>query len=553
VSDEDRPVPNEPQDPAPPEARPPARPTPLRSVDRRGPPTDAAAEAAVLGAVLQRADVAWEAAAVLSVADFTWPGYGHVFGAMQALAGDGEPIHPISVSDQLRRMGLLEQVAHHTDPTRRGAAVVHMLGAADIAYQHVAGNVTIVTRCAAGRRLMAAAHQLREAGLALDLDAAGPALDEASRVLTQSSVPIATSWTEVDVAALLAGGLDPVLPTMLARSDGQCLVYPGRTHAFNAEPEAGKSWLAMVACAHAMTTGGHVAYLDFESDGGSVLERLVALGVTHELLTERFHYVRPDEPLTAAARARLLDVVHQHTPDLVVIDGVAEVMALNGWDEASNTDSAAFLTSLPRLLEREGCAVVMIDHVVKAAKDQGRYARGAGHKLAGLSGAAYKLEVIKPFGRGLVGRARITVTKDRPGWVRRGAPMSRVGEFELASSADGTAVEARLLAPSAAADGSNPFRPTGYMERVSKALEELADTGEAVTLAQIRKIVSGKAAVIDKAVECLVEEGFVERVPGSRSNSFAHRSVRPFRELVELAEEAAGDEYDGPFDGGPEF
>ena len=63
-----------------------------------------------------------------------------------------------------------------------------------------------------------------------------------------------TTWTPVDLAAVIDGD-GPPEPTMLARDDGHQLLYAGRVHAFNAESESGKSWLACAAAAERLTEG----------------------------------------------------------------------------------------------------------------------------------------------------------------------------------------------------------------------------------------------------------------------------------------------------------
>jgi hypothetical protein len=66
--------------------------------------------------------------------------------------------------------------------------------------------------------------------------------------------------------------------------------------------------------------------------------------------------------------------------------------------------------------------VVCLDHVIKNRETGGRYALGAQHKLAGVTGATYVFSVIRPLARAksepVEGIVSLTVTKDRPGYVR---------------------------------------------------------------------------------------------------------------------------------------
>jgi hypothetical protein len=153
--------------------------------------------------------------------------------------------------------------------------------------------------------------------------------------------------------------------------------------------------------------------------------------------------------------------------------------------------------------------------VVKAKEERGRWALGAQHKMAIIDGAAYALEVIRPFARGQDGSAKLICSTDRHGYWRRGEVAA-----ELHLSAEGIAT---LVAPEGATGG--PFRPTCLMERVSRLLED----GAALLGNSIRAGVKGKGAAITYAVELLVSEGYVGTEPGERGARL-HRSLKPYRE-----------------------
>jgi hypothetical protein len=330
-----------------------------------------------------------------------------------------------------------------------------------------------------------------------------------------------STWEPVNLAAVLAGEVAQVEPTLLARSDGALLLYPGKVHSFAAESEAGKSWLALLACRQAVEAGAHVLYLDFEDSAGGVVERLLALGAHPDVLLDRFHYVRPNDPIDAAARLRVLQILEAWPIALAVIDGVTEAMVISGWSISDNDDVARFYTALPRLCAREGAAVVLIDHVVKDRDQRGRYAIGGQHKLAGIDGAAYALEVLVPFGRGRAGKSKLIVQKDRPGFVRSIAVGGRIlGEFHLRSSEAGAVAE--VTPP---AELGDTFRPTVLMERISRTLE-LAT--EPMTLRQLRTVVHGNHQAKDTALQTLIAEGYVATRPAARG-AVLHTSERPFR------------------------
>ena len=133
---------------------------------------------------------------------------------------------------------------------------------------------------------------------------------------------------------------------------------------------------------------------------------------------------------------------------------------------------------------------------------------------------------MNPFGRGLSGISRLTVTKDRPGFVR---PVSlcgkRTGEVHLSSHDEGR-VSVRI--EPAADTGADIFRPTFLMERVSRFLETQTEPASQTV---VERSVEGKIEAVRRALDLLVTEGFVERtrtaqlpephaceaVPGGRS------------------------------------
>jgi len=269
--------------------------------------------------------------------------------------------------------------------------------------------------------------------------------------------PGPTSWAPVDLESALSN-TDVEPPSHLARSDGLCLLYPGRVHAFQGESESLKSWAALLACQQVVEAGQGVLFIDFEDDARGIVTRLLALGLRAEDILARFVYLRPDEPLRTRndeptpAGGDLQHVLADRSFALVVIDGVTEAMTIEGLDLMSNSDVACWMRRLPRRVARSGAAVVVVDHLPKDRTNQGRYSLGAQHKLAGLDGAAYKFQLVHYFSRALGtdpvdGRAVISVEKDRPGYVRGRCIEDKVGELHLTSYPDG-GVTGSIDAPS---------------------------------------------------------------------------------------------------------
>ena len=338
--------------------------------------------------------------------------------------------------------------------------------------------------------------------------------------------PFVRSWLPVDLASVLAGTYMPPQPTVGKRTDGVGLFYPGKMHTVVSETEAGKTWFALSATLDELIAGNHVVYVDFEDDEGGIAGRLLVLGVRSDVIAERFHYIRPTDPLGVGIHlSDLAGVLSDYAPTLGIVDGITEAMTLHNLDPIDNVDAAKFGHILPRRIARSGAAVASLDHVTKSADGRGRYALGAGHKLAGLDGASYVLDNREPFGIGRSGCSTIKIAKDRPGQLRKhGLPSSGgmfwFGDLVLDSHAEEFA-EVTIEPPH---EHGDDFRPTVLMGRISAAL---AKAGKPLTKADIEDRVPGRAQVIRQAIAALVDDGYVQVDPGHH-NSHLHTLVKPY-------------------------
>ncbi len=343
-----------------------------------------------------------------------------------------------------------------------------------------------------------------------------------------------SSWSPLALDAYVDGTFVPPEPAIMPRLDGPAMFYPGKLHTVIGESESMKSWLLLVACATVLMDGGVAVYIDFEDSPESVVGRLLALGVPPVLILSGFRYSRPEEPLfvtrNGGAPALHIEALTAYADAcdgaaLVVLDGLSEGMAVHGLNISDTADVAKFYAYAGRVPARRGAAVSFIDHTPHRSKEQtGKEGRAIGsqHKIAGVD-VAYGVTMRKPFGVGLTGMAAVSVVKDRPGQVRRhcaGDKHRDFAELTLSSSPSGETVRWVLAKPS-----EERFRPTGFMEKVSRALE-LAD--KPMSMRGVRENVSGRNEIKDLAVQVLVDEGYAEKVTGGL------RSVQPYREVDDL-------------------
>ncbi len=95
--------------------------------------------------------------------------------------------------------------------------------------------------------------------------------------------------------------------------------------------------------------------------------------------------------------------------------------------------------------------------------------------------------------------------------------------MHLSSDATTGALTCRLLPPTAVVGDDGLFRPTGYMERVSKALEQ---STVAVSRSWIEREVKGRSDHIRAAIDALHAEGYIaiER----QGQALLHSLMKPY-------------------------
>lgn len=480
----------------------------------RVPPHDLDAETALLGAMLLNRDAARDAAD-LDPACFYRPLHASIHRAIVALYNLEEPIDVVTVAarvgDELEAAG--------------GKQFLLELTAATPASANGRQYAEIVRAAAARRRTISLAGELADAAyVGLDFtDRAAELLDHVERgaVFSPSTLEV------VDLGPILRGETPDVVPFWLHRNDGHALLYPGKLHDLHGEPSHGKTWVALAAVRHVLESGGAAVYVDFEDTPRGIVGRLIALGVDTELVgdTTRFRYVRPASGLGPAELAQLHAVIAELSPDLVVIDGVANALAADGYDENSNPDVVQWAVTVPRPIAAMGGAVVMLDHVTRDPQGRTRGARGAGAKLAIIDGVSYEVRLGAAFSRRREGFAKIIIAKDREGAV--GSIGETVAHARIVPRDDGARVGLWLEPPPVTEKGE--FKPTGLMARIS---HHLRDAGTPQGSALIFDIVHGKQAHKRQALALLVFEGFVEEVKEGRRTLYRH--VKTYREQQHL-------------------
>jgi hypothetical protein len=323
--------------------------------------------------------------------------------------------------------------------------------------------------------------------------------------------PGRVSWLPIDVVALAARPPEP--PEIID------LLYPGYNHLLSGESEALKTWLMNIAASVEMPAGHGVVWVDGDDVGpGALLERLRLLGVDDATTAADFAYFLPDDPLDAAGQASLLRVVRERLCRLAVFDGFNPLLVLHGLDPNSGTDIETFYRLLDPI-RKEGVAVVITDNVVKSPDARGGWAIGSERKRSKAE-VHLSMKALQPLLRGGVGRAKIVVRKDRPGFLTRPSP----GVLVVDAAAGGRCTW-RIEPDTSRGEEGSVFRPTALMERVSKFLELVH---EPRSRNQIEDGVKGKSDYVRLAVELLCAEAYCEEFEGPRKARMV-RLVRIYR------------------------
>jgi hypothetical protein len=349
-----------------------------------------------------------------------------------------------------------------------------------------------------------------------DVAAAADDPGEAIAEVLDIAVPVEPGWHTTWGPDESESYDDP--PALMARTDGENLLYAGKRHWFQGEPESAKTFGALVAVADALRAGELVVFVDFEDARTPLVAKLEVMGAP----VERFVYVRPTEPLEGKAIADVERLMAMG-PGLVVLDGVAEAMALQGLDPVRNMDTAVFVRDV---LDRfHGATLVVIDHVARGDAGKGRYAYGSQHKLAAVDGAAYRFEVIQPFSREQGGASRIDVAKDRPGYVRSFAlNKERAGVLRVVPTEDGISV---TVEPPVVVSEEHDEGEISYTQR--RVLDVLGDEHHALTYREIGDRLASdgrgkplKRNTIRSALDALIAQGLADgsRTEGGSTSSF---------------------------------
>jgi hypothetical protein len=393
------------------------RPT-TRRTGGRIPPHNWDAERSCLGAMLISTDAGRAAVRTgLTVNDFHKPAHQFIYKAIADFVELDIPYDPLLVGDELRADGLLDQIG--------GKDYLDELFGATPSLSNVARYAKIVQDTATLRRVIDVGTDIAELGFRETDDIVGAIAEAEAKLLALTDSIGADDDIEfVDMAAVLAGSLEPVQPSMLLRTDGRALIYSARLNVLQGSPASGKTWVSRMVALQVINGGGHVMVLDWEDTAQAFVAGLLALGAHPDDIREFVHFLKPD---SSHSNARILKAVKKLSIELLIIDSVAEALNFCGLSEDKPDEYLAWLAQLPRQAANAGTTVIMLDHIVKSKDEQGFWARGTGAKLGACDGATYNVKS-SGFNQITSGNIYLTVAKDRPGGLpaRQGEKAAKI-------------------------------------------------------------------------------------------------------------------------------
>lgn len=321
----------------------------------------------------------------------------------------------------------------------------------------------------------------------------------------------AVSWTPVDLAQVATAEYQIPMPIIgHVRNSTVGLFYAGKINTVFGDSGSGKSLFSLHLMAEEMKLGHDVLLVDYEDDPATHIGRLRQLGVSFETILKHFIFIQPEETWGADARARIDAATRGRDISIAIVDSLGESMACDGLSGNEDREVAKWMRGVPKVLAATGAAVILLDHVVKstATSRNSSFASGSHRKRASLGGVAFFVDVIRAPSKNNPGHVRLISRKDRHGHWPKDQPACDI----FIRNGEAGAIEVDVVR--ADPNTSEKFRPTYYMEKVSKLL---AEETEPMSKNQIALALGGKKDAIGIAIDRLVEDGYCTSATGPRN------------------------------------
>jgi replicative DNA helicase len=272
------------------------------------------AEESVLGAMLLSRDSLTDCLPVLCGTDFYRPAHGHIFDAISAVSKRAEPVDVITVSEQLRRDGLIDLIG--------GSSALVSLQAGCPTMSNGVRYAEIVKEHSRLRQLVTVGNEISEIGYSEPHDVT-EAIDRAETLMFNvTNQQAGTATTMHRVRDLLDEQLDVLeakydrketvtgLPTGYIDLDEQLNgLHPNGLYIIGARPAMGKSAFALGIAAHAAIHQKRpVLFCSLEMGHLELTQRLISMeGKVDSGRLRNGQLYAEDWPKITAAVARIAD------------------------------------------------------------------------------------------------------------------------------------------------------------------------------------------------------------------------------------------------------
>lgn len=330
----------------------------------------------------------------------------------------------------------------------------------------------------------------------------------------------------LDLIERIRNGVPPI--EYLPASDG--MLVQGKRHLIVAPKKTGKSLSTLVHLVDMVMAGATVSVFDRENGGDLYARRLQGIIEARELDDDQQnllarHLVYYEFPRLRSGDEDELVALLAGT-DLVVFDSQRMFLSDLGLGEDKSDEYADFMAALIDPLFRAEVATLILDN---SGHGEPKRSRGSSSK-GDLNEILFSLSLVADFDLDTTGRLQLEITDSRFG---------NVGSWEM--TIGGGEFGAWQRAERATEAPRSGFRPTTYMERVSRHLEERGE----VPRSKIEAEIGGNASAVRTAIDLLLDEGFARERIGKHGARLTE-SVRPYRQ----AKDPLSDRYE-PEDGVP--
>ena len=281
--------------------------------------------------------------------DFYKPAHGHVFAAVTALYTRGEPADPVTVADELRRSGLLDDVGD--------ASVLISLQVNTPSTANASHYARIVEEHALLRRLVVVAGEIAELGFSLPEDVS-TVIDRAEAMVFEVAQRRVVD-TMAPLRELLAASLDH-LENLFERGDTITGVPTGYADLDDRLAGLQKSNLVVVGARPAMgKTSFALGIAQHAAVHARVPVLVFSLEMSHLELTQRLLCSEAHVDATRMRNGRLLESDWPKISDAIGRLGDAPIYI----DDNPNLTVMEIRAKARRLKAREGLGLVVVDYL----------------------------------------------------------------------------------------------------------------------------------------------------------------------------------------------